>query len=88
VLVWDRPVGRELGQATSWNFVLGHLQPVLGEHKPVSFLALSGAVLSLLKTIIGAGAELFSFRSRRGHVGVCSYLAPAIAKLREFNCSG
>ena len=62
----------ELGPATraNWNFVLGHLQPVLGEHEPVSFLALSGAVLSLLKTIIGAGAELFGFRSRRGHVGV------------------
>ena len=41
-----------------WKFVLGHLQPVLGEHEPVSFLALSGAVLSVLKTIIGAGTEL------------------------------
>ena len=53
----------ELGPApgANWNFVLGHLQPVLGEHEPVSFLALSGAVLSLLKTIIGAGAELFGF---------------------------
>ena len=64
--------GRELGPATraNWKFLVGHLQPVLGEHEPVSFLALSGAVLSLLKTIIGAGAELFGFRSRRGHVGV------------------
>jgi hypothetical protein len=34
----------------------------------VSFLALSGAVLSLLKTIIGTGAELFGFRSWREHV--------------------
>jgi hypothetical protein len=71
--------GRELGPATSanWKFVLGHLQPVLGEHEPVSFLPLRGAVLGLLNTGIGASAELFSFRSRRGHVGVViPYLAP------------
>ena len=50
----------------------------------MSFLTLGGAVLSLLKTGIGAGAELFSFRSRRGHVGVViPYLAPSIAKLGE-----
>ena len=76
----------ELGPApgANWNFVLGHLQPVLGEHEPVSFLALSGAVLSLLKTIIGAGAELFGFRSGREHVGGrCSYLAPFKCKARR-----
>jgi hypothetical protein len=69
---------RELGPApgANWNFVLGHLQPVLGEHEPVSFLALSGAVLSLLKTIIGAGAELFGFRSGREHVGVVVPISP------------
>ena len=41
----------ELGPApgANWNFVLGHLQPVLGEHEPVSFLALSGAVPARLK---------------------------------------
>jgi hypothetical protein len=51
----------------------------------VSFFTLGGAVLSLLKTSIGAGAELFSFGSRRGHVGVVSpYLAPSISKLGEF----
>ena len=68
----------ELGPApgANWNFVLGHLQPVLGEHEPVSFLALSGAVLSLLKTIIGAGAELFGFRSGREHVGVVVPISP------------
>ena len=68
----------ELGPApgANWNFVLGHLQPVLGEHEPVSFLALSGAVLSLLKTIIGAGAELFGFRSGREHVGVVVPIRP------------
>ena len=61
---------RELLPARAkWKFVLGHLQPVLGERQPVSFFTLGGAVLSLLKTIIGAGAELFGFRSRRGHVG-------------------
>ena len=72
----------ELGPApgANWNFVLGHLQPVLGEHEPVSFLALSGAVLSLLKTIIGAGAELFGFRSRREHVGCVVPISP------PFNC--
>ena len=68
----------ELGPApgANWNFVLGHLQPVLGEHEPVSFLALSGAVLSLLKTIIGAGAELFGFRSGREHVGAVVPISP------------
>ena len=79
--------GRELGPATgaNWKFVLGHLQPVLGEHEPVSFLTLGGAVLSLFKTGIGAGAELFSFRSRRGHVGVVIPISPpSIAKLGEF----
>ena len=71
----------ELGPApgANWNFVLGHLQPVLGEHEPVSFLALSGAVLSLLKTIIGAGAELFGFRGGREHVGVVVPISPPLS---------
>ena len=89
--LWRRSPGagsprrRELGPATraNWNFVLGHLQPVLGEHKPMSFLALSGAVLSLLKTVLGAGTELFGFRSRRGHLGCCSCLAPLKSKARR-----
>jgi hypothetical protein len=78
--------GKELGPATSakWKFVLGHLQPVLGEHEPVSFLTLRGAVLGLLNTGIGVGAELFSFRSRRGHVRIVIPISPpSIAKLGE-----
>ena len=49
----------------------------------MSFLALSGAILSLLKTIIGAGAELFGFRSGREHGGRCSYLATFKCKARR-----
>ena len=79
--------GRELGPATSakWKFVLGHLQPVLGEHEPVSFLTLRGAVLGLFNAGIGSGVELFSFRSRRGHVRVIIPISPpSIAKFGEF----
>ena len=47
------------------------------------FFTLGGAVLSLLKTIIGAGAELFGFRSGREHGGRCSYLAPFKCKARR-----
>jgi hypothetical protein len=48
----------------------------------VSFLALSGAVLSLLKTIIGTGAELFGFRSRREHLGLFFLSRPRNCKAR------
>ena len=51
MLVRRGVMARELGPATSanWKFVLGHLQPVLGEHEPVSFFTLGGAVLGLLQ---------------------------------------
>ena len=66
---WFREASlRELLPARAkWKFVLGHLQPVLGERQPVSFFTLGGAVPSLLNTGISAGAEFFSFGSRRGH---------------------
>ena len=68
---------RELLPARAkWKFVLSHLQPVLGERQPVIFFTLGGAVPSLLNTGISAGAEFFSFGSRRGIWDRHSYFAP------------
>ena len=75
---WFREASlRELLPARAkWKFVLGHLRPVLGERQPVSFFTLGGAVPSLLNTGISAGAEFFSFGSRRGIWDRHSYFAP------------
>ena len=75
---WFREASlRELLPARAkWKFVLGHLQPVLGERQPVIFFTLGGAVPSLLNTGISAGAEFFSFGSRRGIWDRHSYFAP------------
>ena len=75
---WFREASlRELLPARAkWKFVLGHPQPVLGERQPVSFFTLGGAVPSLLNTGISAGAEFFSFGSRRGIWDRHSYFAP------------
>ena len=71
-----------------WKCVLGHLQPVLGERQPVSFFTLGGAVPSLLNTGISAGAEFFSFGSRRGHLGSSFLFRPLqFSKLKNSNCS-
>jgi hypothetical protein len=80
---------RELLPARAkWKFVLGHLQPVLGERQPVSFFTLGGAVPSLLNTGISAGAEFFSFGSRRGHLGSSFLFRPLqFSKLKNSNCS-
>ena len=49
----------------------------------MSFVALSGAVLSLLKTIIGAGAECSALEVGGTRGGRCSYLAPLKCKARR-----
>ena len=52
------------------------------------FFTLGGAVPSLLNTGISAGAEFFSFGSRRGHLGSSFLFRPLqFSKLKNSNCS-
>jgi hypothetical protein len=51
----------------------------------VSFFTLGGAVPSLLNTGMSAGAEFFSFKSRRGHLGIVIAISPpSIFKAQKF----